>query len=164
LDRLIAMGAMDDAILGMKPWTHLECARLLNEAEDRFADADEETQPSRLYKSLREEFAPELKLLEGGSNTTIRLESVYTRFTEIGGPPLTDGNHFGQTLYNDFGRPFEQGFNSVAGFSGWATAGRWVVYAWRIPACAFGYGHSRQSRDCHRECGCGPLRYADSCS
>jgi membrane-associated phospholipid phosphatase len=128
-DRLIAMGAMDDAILGMKPWTRLECARLLNEAEDRFADADEETQPARLYKSLRQEFAPELKLLEGGSNTTIRLESVYTRFTEISGPPLTDGFHFGQTLYNDFGRPFEQGFNSVAGFSGWATAGRWVVYA-----------------------------------
>jgi hypothetical protein len=109
------MGAMDDAILGMKPWTRVECARLLNEAEDRFADADEETQPARLYKSLREEFAPELKLLEGESNTTIRLESVYTRFTEIGGPPLTDGYHFGQTLYNDFGKPFEQGFNSGAG-------------------------------------------------
>ena len=120
---------MDDAILGMKPWTRLECARLLNEAEDRFAGADEETQPARLYKSLRQEFAPELKLLEGGSNTTVRLESVYMRFTEISGPPLTDGYHFGQTLYNDFGRPFEQGFNSVAGFSGWATAGRWVIYA-----------------------------------
>lgn len=47
----------------------------------------------------------------------------------ISGPPLTDGYHFGQTLYNDFGRPFQQGFNSVDGFSGWATAGRWVVYA-----------------------------------
>jgi Capsule assembly protein Wzi len=31
-------------------------------------------------------------------------------------------------LVNDFGRPFERGFNSVDGFSGWATAGRRVAY------------------------------------
>lgn len=71
----------------------------------------------------------EITLLGGGSNRAIQLESVYTRLTEISGPPLTDGYHFGQTLFNDFGRPYQEGFNSVAGFSGWATSGRWVVYA-----------------------------------
>ena len=44
------------------------------------------------------------------------------------GEPLTDGNHFGQTLINDFGRPYQEGFNSVDGFSAWTTTGRWVGY------------------------------------
>ena len=127
-DRLVAMGAMNDAILGIRPWTRLECARLVNEAGERLQDAGGKSESSRLYDSLRQEFAPELNLLGRGSNRAIRLESVYTRFTGISGPPLTDGYHFGQTLYNDFGRPFQEGFNAIAGFSGWATAGRWVVY------------------------------------
>ena len=128
-DRLIATGAINDAILGMRPWTRLECARMVAEAGDRLQDANPHSISVRLYDSLRQEFAPEIALLAGGSNHSIHLESVYTRVTEISGPPLTDGYHFGQTIYNDYGRPFQEGFNSIAGFSGWATAGRWVVYA-----------------------------------
>jgi hypothetical protein len=135
-DRLVAMGAMNDAILGIRPWTRLECARLVNEAGEPLQDAGAQTESSRLYDSLRQEFAPELNLLGGGSNRAIRLESVYTRFTGISGPPLTDGYHFGQTLFNDFGRPFQEGFNAIAGFSGWATAGRWVVYVRGEYQCA----------------------------
>lgn len=128
IDRIIAMGIIDDAILGMKPWTRLECARLVNEAGERLQDAGAETEASRLYDALQQEFVPEIALLGGGSNRSAHLESVYTRLTGISGPPLTDGYHFGQTLINDFGRPFQEGFNNIAGFSGWATAGRWVLY------------------------------------
>ncbi len=128
LDRLAALGLFDDAMLGMKPWTRLECARLVSEAGDRLQDAGPRVEAARLYDSLRLEFSSELSLLGGGSNTLSHLESMYGRATQISGPPLTDGYHFGQTLVNDFGRPFERGFNSVSGFSGWATAGRWVVY------------------------------------
>jgi hypothetical protein len=129
LDRLAAQGLFDDAILGMKPWTRLECARLISEAGDRLRDAGPESQTTKLYDSLSLEFSSELALLGGGANNVFHLESIYARTTQISGPPLTDGFHFGQTLINDFGRPFERGFNSVSGFSGWATAGRWVVYA-----------------------------------
>jgi Capsule assembly protein Wzi/PAP2 superfamily len=128
-ERLIATGAINDAIIGMRPWTRLECARMVSQAGDRLQDANPQSMSMRLYGSLRQEFAPELALLAGGSNRAIHLESVYTRVTEISGPPLTDGYHFGQTIYNDYGRPFQEGFNSIAGFSAWATAGRWVVYA-----------------------------------
>jgi len=41
---------------------------------------------------------------------------------------LTDGYHFGQTVTNDFGRPFAEGFNTVEGFSGWASEGRLTAY------------------------------------
>jgi hypothetical protein len=128
LDRLVAMGAISDAILGMKPWTRLECARLVNEAADQLQESGNGSHASRLYESLLQEFTPEINLLAGGDNRAFRLESVYTRLTEISGPPLTDGYHFGQTLFDDFGRPYQEGLNSVAGFSGWATAGRWVIY------------------------------------
>lgn len=129
LDRLIASGLVDDAILGLRPWTRLECARMVSEANDHLQDTAGDSLPARLTDSLRQEFASELNLLAGGANQAIHLESVYARATNISGPPITDGYHFGQTIYNDIGRPFEQGFNSVEGFSGWATAGRWVVYA-----------------------------------
>lgn len=128
LDRLAALGLYDDAILGMKPWTRLECARLVSEAGDRLQDAGVETEAAKLYDSLHKEFSAELSLLGGGSNNSAHLESIYARATQISGPPLTDSYHFGQTLINDFGRPFQRGFNAVDGFSGWATAGRWVVY------------------------------------
>lgn len=129
LERLLAVGPASDAILGQRPWTRLECARLVSEAGDALQDAGESSQAAKIYNELSEEFAPELRLLAGGENRSLRVESIYARGTEIAGPPLTDGYHFGQTVFNDFGRPFDRGFNSVAGFSGYGTAGRWVVYA-----------------------------------
>src|SRR5207302_614274 len=79
---------------------------------------------------LETEFQEDLEGASGGEPYRARLESVYTRGTEISGEPLSlsDGYTFGQTLINDFGRPYERGFNSVTGFSAWTTAGRWVGY------------------------------------
>ncbi|HEX7895441.1 MAG TPA: capsule assembly Wzi family protein, partial [Terriglobales bacterium] len=49
--------------------------------------------------------------------------SLYVRGTQISGKALTDGYHFAQTLTNDFGRPYSQGFNSISGFTAHAVAG-----------------------------------------
>lgn len=46
----------------------------------------------------------------------------------ISGPPLNDGYHFGQTLINDYGRPYQRGFDPISGFSGWANWGRIALY------------------------------------
>jgi membrane-associated phospholipid phosphatase len=131
LDRLTALGYIRTGFADMRPWTRLECARQVKEAADRIADDD--AQPgaaTRLYQSLQTEFGQELSLLDGVvDNAELRLESIYTRTTEIAGKPLTDGDHFGQTIINDFGRPEEQGFNEVSGMSGWAAYGPLVVYA-----------------------------------
>src|SRR5580693_4721744 len=51
-DRLIAAGVISDAILGMRPWTRLECARMISEAGDRLQDAKPESMSVRLYDSL----------------------------------------------------------------------------------------------------------------
>src|SRR5260370_7867875 len=46
----------------------------------------------------------------------------------ISGPPLRDSYHFGQTIYNDFGRPYDQGGNFVTGATASAVAGRFFFY------------------------------------
>jgi membrane-associated phospholipid phosphatase len=126
LDRLIGMGMIDSGFSGVRPWTRSECTRLLTEASGRVDGGPAEAH--RIYQLLEAEFKDELEGASTGSPFRARLESVYTRFTEISGKPLTDGYDFGQTLINDFGRPYERGFNSVTGFSAWTTAGRWVGY------------------------------------
>ena len=57
-----------------------------------------------------------------------RIESVYTVARGISGTPLDDSFHLGSTIVNDYGRPFENGFNNYSGVSGYATAGRFALY------------------------------------
>src|SRR6516225_5178557 len=128
LDRLIGMGMIDSGFSGVRPWTRSECARMLGEASDKINDGSPEAQ--RVFGLLETEFKEDLEGANGVEPYRARLESVYTRGKEISGKPLSlaDGYTFGQTLINDFGRPYERGFNSVTGFSAWTTAGRWVGY------------------------------------
>jgi hypothetical protein len=129
LDRLTAMGYIGSSFEGLRPWTRMECARLVQESQDRIADADnDESEASRLHRELRREFGAEMNLLGGGDNAELRLESVYTRSAEIAGHPLTNGYVFGQTIINDYGRPYEQGFNNVSGASAWGEIGPFVGY------------------------------------
>ncbi len=129
LERLAALGYVNSDIVGMRPWTRMECARLVAEAGDRIGeDEGGEGQGAQLYHELFGEFSHEVDLLGGGDNGEIGVESSYTRSTEIVGKPLTDGYHFGQTITNDFGRPEEQGFNNVSGLSGWTADGPFAVY------------------------------------
>jgi len=129
LDRLAAMGLIDSAFAGMRPWTRRECARLLSEAEDKVGNIDgETTEAAKLVSVLERELLPETEGPAGTDNTTFRVESIYTRTEYISGMPLTDGYDFAQTQVNDFGRPYGEGWNTASGFSAYATSGRWVAY------------------------------------
>lgn len=132
MDRLIALGFIQSAMVDSRPWTRFECARLLAEAGDRleFVAQPSSSEASRTYASLVSEFRDDIEI-PGGDNTRASLESVYTRLSGISGQPLSQGYHydFGQTIINDYGRPYEEGVNNVTGFSGWATESHFVVYA-----------------------------------
>jgi membrane-associated phospholipid phosphatase len=128
LERLAALGYVKTASLGIRPWTRLECARLVGEATDLASD-DGSPEAQGIFQSLYDEFGNESGLEGGERNLHAQLESVYQRSVEISGKPLTDGYHFGQTVLNDYGRPFQQGFNTIAGTSAWAVAGPFVIYA-----------------------------------
>ena len=128
-DRLAALGYVRTAFAGLRPWTRLECVRLLDEAEPSIqASTEEHDGALRLYDGLRAEFAFDAENVAGGRNISAELESLYTRFTGISGPPLTDSFHFGQTIINDYGRPYQRGFNMVSGASARAEAGPLAFY------------------------------------
>jgi len=128
-DRLAALGVVDSGFAGMRPWTRSECIRLLGEASEPVEEQGRGgPEADKLYRLLESEFREELEGENGDGRFHGRIESIYARATAISGEPLTDGNHFGQTLINDFGRPYQEGFNSVDGFSAWTTSGHWVGY------------------------------------
>ena len=128
-DRLAAIGVIDSGFAGMRPWTRNECVRLLGEASEPVEEQGHGgTEAEKLYRLLESEFREELEGKNDDGRFHGRVESIYARATAISGDPLTDGNHFGQTLINDFGRPYQEGFNSVDGFSAWTTSGHWVGY------------------------------------
>jgi hypothetical protein len=125
-DRLAALGVVRSGFAGLRPWTRQECARLLEEAsgsvDESASGADE---ASRLYAALKQEFAVEV---EGSQTEYVALDSVYAEITGISGKPLTDGYHFAQTIVNNFGRPYQEGINGVAGFSSSGSVGALGFY------------------------------------
>ncbi len=127
--RLAALGYIKSDFEGMRPWTRMECARLVEEADENIGDQPSAgREASRLDSELQTEFSREIALLGGGNNATAQVESVYTRVTGISGEPLTDGYDFGQTIVDDFGRPYEEGANNVTGASAWGSDGPFVGY------------------------------------
>jgi hypothetical protein len=129
-ERLAALRVVNTQIMGLKPWTRIECARLSEEAGEtlQLGQALNDEEAARIQTQLAQEFAYENNLLSGGRNFTANLESVYARAVSIGGPALTDSYHFGQTVSYDFGRPFERGTNGQAGGSFSAAAGPLTLY------------------------------------
>src|SRR5260370_13914882 len=102
----------------------MECARLLEEAGERVgSEGVQEGEGTRIYQDISQEFNPGLGRLNGAANVGVSLDSVYVRGTEISGTPVTDGYHFGQTITNDYGRPYSSGFNNISGFTAHAVAG-----------------------------------------
>jgi hypothetical protein len=127
MDRLAALGYVQTDFLGQRPWTRMECARLVAEAEERAAEeSDSETFP--LYRDLSREFALELRREDGAANVGLQIESIYSNVLGVSGRPLVDGYHFAQTVTNDFGRPYGQGTNSYNGGAFRAVAGPLALY------------------------------------
>jgi hypothetical protein len=129
LDRLAGLGLVDSGFTGMRPWTRRECMRQVAEASEKLGDTGDNSEASKLVDALEREFRAETEALGDGTDpAAFRLESLYTRTEHISGSPLTDGFHFGQTQFNDFGRPYGEGWSTVNGFSAYATSGPWVLY------------------------------------
>ncbi len=130
-DRLMASGYVHDRAGAMRPWSRLECARILSEVDEYLTEEPEapDAHIMPLVRDLDAEFAQETQLRDGATpNVHAELESVYSRYTGISGPPLRDSFHFAQTISDDFGRPYGRGPNNVTGFTTNATAGPFLIY------------------------------------
>ena len=129
VDKLARLGYISHAFFATRPWTRIEIANMVNDAKANLkAEESAPEEIAALELQLEQEFAYELALLDGKSNVTAKVESMYTRVVSISGQPLNDSYHFGQTIINNFGRPYEQGFNTYDGFAGYGAAGPFAIY------------------------------------
>lgn len=126
LDRLAAMGYIETAQAGMRPWTRSECARLVEEAGLGIDPDGPDKWARSINERLAAEFAPELGAPV--SQPEARIEEVYARVGGISGRPLADDFHFAKTITDDFGRPFGQGANMVSGVSARTVVGPLAFY------------------------------------
>ena len=125
LERLYSLGVVRGLYLGLRPWTRMA----VYDAVEAVSDEDFGPQAQDLLSALRTEFRREEELRDGISdNTAIGLDEIYIRTQYISGTPLNDSFHFGQTMVDDFGRPYGYGLQQIAGFEGRAEKGRFSLY------------------------------------
>jgi hypothetical protein len=127
LDRLHGLGYLDTAFLGLRPWTRLSIAHMLQLSADQI-DASNSDEAREIYLSVLREVQPDIDDASAVAHPHAELDSAYTQFRGISGTPLRDSYNLGQTLINDYGRPYQAGFNNYSGFSARAEAGRFSLY------------------------------------
>jgi len=128
IERLAVGRYIPMPFMGLRPWTRMNCARMLAGLNERLqGNLELPADMNAIRQALNVEFSDELSALEGKPYESIRLDSLYTRITGIAGTPLND-NNLGQTLINDYGRPYQEGFNNSTGFSARADEGRFSYF------------------------------------
>ena len=129
--RLYSLGFVDSVYLGMRPWTRSIVNNMLTEVGNRIEDDDTgtaTTEAEKIYEALTRElhYNPQNPCQIPENNLWV--ESVYSTVRVISGTPLHDSYHLGSTIINDYGRPYQNGFNNYSGASGYAFAGRFLLH------------------------------------
>ncbi len=133
MTRLYSLGYVNTVYLGLRPWTRASIMRMLEESGDLIENDETKsssgaTEAREIYDALNRELHEDMEGPCGPHQGATRIESVYSVARAISGTPLHDSYHLGSTIVNDYGRPFENGFNNYSGASGYATAGRFALY------------------------------------
>jgi hypothetical protein len=115
-ERLFSLGYADSAYLGMRPWTRTSCLQILQETYPKLESAPQDQEAWTIFSALAQEFG----VGAGQTTPSAEVRNLYTRDMYIKGRPINDSFHFGQTLINDNGRPYQGGFNALDGFTAWA--------------------------------------------
>jgi len=128
LDRLHSLGYLDSAFFGIRPWTRLSIAHMLERSADRIDTDSNNEEAKEIYLAVLHEVQPDIDNATELNHPSEQLESVYTQLRGVTGTPLRDSFHLGATIVDDYGRPYEEGFNNYTGFSARAEAGRFSLY------------------------------------
>jgi hypothetical protein len=141
--RLYSMGYLDSAFILMRPWTRQSLLHMLEKSSPAII-ASGNDQAIDILSKLDTYLAA-----EGAEDTTTEVhfergnvygvQQLYTRMMGISGQTLRDSYHLGQTIAQDYGRPYEPGFNNITGF---AVLDEW----WRLSLYVRGeYQHAPAS-------------------
>jgi hypothetical protein len=127
LDRLHSLGYLDTAFLGLRPWTRLSIAHMLQQSADSIDNSNNE-QAKQIYLAVLREVQPDIDNATTLFRPRAQIDSVYQDFRGIDGTVLRDSYHLGQTIIDDYGRPYQGGFNDYSGISARAEAGPFSLY------------------------------------
>ena len=130
--RLYGLGFLDHIFLNLRPYTRNSVSNMLDQVGAKIDDADPgpaTDEAEGIYDALLRELTQETTGPCGRHAGQARMDSVYTQMRGISGTPLNDSFHLGQTIVNDYGRPYSNGFNNYTGASGYVSAGRFVLAA-----------------------------------
>lgn len=154
--RLYSLGYLDTAFISMRPWTRRSLLHALEQSGPAI-QSDNNEQAMEIYAKLLSLLSAEIPGPTGSTGTltdamtrgkVYGVESVYTRLMGISGLTLRDSYHLGQTIVNDYGRPYEAGFNNLTGFSSVNEWGRWSLYVrgeYQHSPSAAGYNYNLSS-------------------
>ncbi len=125
--RLYSLGYLNTSFIMMRPWTRRSLLHMLEKSEDDITyDGNDEA--VAILAKLQDYLVDETPSGDLKRGAVYGVESAYTRLMGIGGPVLRDSYHLGQTIYNDYGRPYATGFNNITGFSSVNEYGRFSLY------------------------------------
>jgi hypothetical protein len=130
--RLYSLGYLDTAFINMRPWTRRSLLHMLEQSSPAII-ASGNDQAVDLLAKLDEYISSEgAEIASAGVHfdrgNVYGVDTIYDRAMGIGGQTLRDSYHLGQTLSQDYGRPYEPGFNNIAGFSTLNEYGRFSLY------------------------------------
>ncbi|MGA8940883.1 MAG: capsule assembly Wzi family protein, partial [Acidobacteriaceae bacterium] len=130
--RLYSMGYLDTAFINMRPWTRRSLLHMLEKSSPAIiASGDDQAIDllAKLDKYIASEGAEDASTeVHFNRGNVYGVQSVYTRIMGISGQTLRDSFHLGQTLSQDYGRPYEPGVNNITGFATLAERGRFSLF------------------------------------
>ena len=148
MSRLYSLGFANTLFIGIRPWTRQSLLHVLDESEDNIRESDSD-EAKEIFIAIKRELRDEEPDAAGDRGAVYGTESVYVRAMGIGGPILRDSFHFGQTIANDYGRPYQTGFNSLLGASTVNEYGRFSLYVrgeYQHAPSATGYSQALSAR------------------
>ena len=125
--RLYSLGYLDTAFIAMRPFTRRSLLHELNASSAQIM-AGGNVQAEEILAALMDYVSSENSPKGQARGTVYGVESVYTRLMGISGLTLRDSYHLGQTISNDYGRPYQTGFNNITGFSTVTEKGPFSLY------------------------------------
>jgi hypothetical protein len=124
LMRLYSLGYVSTMFLSQRPYTRQSVVHMLELSADDIYNSEDD-QAIETYRAIRQYLEPGYALTRNPD--LLQVNTAYTRLMGIGGNTLRDSFHVGQSIVNDYGRPYEPGFNSVTGFSSLSHYGRFSL-------------------------------------
>ena len=147
MNRLYGLGYADAMFLSMRPYTRQSLTHIIESTQIQIANGDNDEAKEILVKIqayLRHESSSE----RDSRDYVYGTDGVYLRVIGVSGQTLRDSYHLGQTIINDYGRPYEPGLNGLIGFSSLVERGRFSLYVrgeYEHAPSASGYSESLSS-------------------